>query len=548
MYGSFCTILVLLIGWHLNLGAGLTGQTLILTPDGLVALNALKISDEIIGYDPIADSFPAVPIKDIQLHSVDQMVAISTDKGVIYASQDQLFYDVSCDGFVAASELTVNSVLCTAERQECYCISIAQVDQPTMMYDITLQEPHLFFSSDAQILTHNMTAALVPLTEWILGAAIGCFTLDRMYKSFGTSEQAKQFVIQEIQRFDKRYSDVIDKKKTPIALLKQNVSYNPTPPLFLGIPQDPAIYHHMMSYPLLHGPMCCTATMQDDGDIEVRLYVMKFDYQDQQRRVYSWQELGRTMVDRNNPLVKNFVQEEDKKQIEVLRTILKQWPKEIVNLFINARTTIVTDTIRSKYPPGCYDMVIHGRKFGPHAMYNMLVKNISPLLVLNILDHCTMIPSKHPDRYIFVNPGYTIFIIVDKKTNIILNVGLYNAQDAIILEGGASKQQPEQEKEQPKEEETPAKTIEDILVGAKPGRETNGKAIQFEKPGNHDDAIKDFGSLELTNVREKDGIKLGDLPDGKTVNVRIESKDSRPTLEFYNPVNGRKIKIRYGEK
>ena len=40
--------------------------------------------------------------------------------------------------------------------------------------------------------------------------------------------------------------------------------------------------------------------------------------------------------------------------------------------------------------------------------------------------------------------------------------------------------------------------------------------------------------------------KVGTLADGRTVNVREDSKDGRSTLEIFNPLNRRTlIKIRY---
>lgn len=92
------------------------------------------------------------------------------------------------------------------------------------------------------------------------------------------------------------------------------------------------------------------------------------------------------------------------------------------------------------------------------------------------------------------------------------------------------------------------RTLEDILRDAKQGRTTNGKSKQFEKPGNYEDALSDFKKLNPSNVKDIPIGKMGNLPDGKTVNVRNVSQDGRPTLEILNRANMRKIKIRYGIK
>ncbi|TDX51134.1 RHS repeat domain-containing protein [Orenia marismortui] len=95
------------------------------------------------------------------------------------------------------------------------------------------------------------------------------------------------------------------------------------------------------------------------------------------------------------------------------------------------------------------------------------------------------------------------------------------------------------------EEGNDGECVDDLLEGAEPGRETKGKTEQWEKPGGLEQAEEDFDSLELDGVRDIPVGKLGTLPDGRRVNVRNKSSDGRPTLEIYNPNNGRKIKIRY---
>jgi uncharacterized protein RhaS with RHS repeats len=87
--------------------------------------------------------------------------------------------------------------------------------------------------------------------------------------------------------------------------------------------------------------------------------------------------------------------------------------------------------------------------------------------------------------------------------------------------------------------------VDDIIEDATEGRETKGRTKQYEKPGNMDDANKDFDKLKPQNVREFDKGRVGELPDGRKVNVRDQSSDGRPTLEVQDGKN--KIKIRYGE-
>jgi hypothetical protein len=84
------------------------------------------------------------------------------------------------------------------------------------------------------------------------------------------------------------------------------------------------------------------------------------------------------------------------------------------------------------------------------------------------------------------------------------------------------------------------------IPGTKPGKKTRGPTDQREKEGNVDTANGDFDNLDLSDVRDIPGIgRVGTLPDGRTVIIRPDSSDGRPTIEIQD---GRsRIKVRYGE-
>ena len=88
--------------------------------------------------------------------------------------------------------------------------------------------------------------------------------------------------------------------------------------------------------------------------------------------------------------------------------------------------------------------------------------------------------------------------------------------------------------------------LEDLLINSRPGRDTQGKTKQFEKTGNFNQALQDFNSLDLSNIKSIGENKMmGTLPDGKTIIVRLESTEGYPTLEVQFPNSRRKIKVRY---
>lgn len=92
------------------------------------------------------------------------------------------------------------------------------------------------------------------------------------------------------------------------------------------------------------------------------------------------------------------------------------------------------------------------------------------------------------------------------------------------------------------------KTVDDIIQAAK--ETTNGKGVakNFEKSGGYSQTVKDFGSLNPTNVKEiqtKYGTGyVGTLSDGTTVVARPGSTTGGATLEI-NISNSKVYKVRY---
>jgi hypothetical protein len=102
---------------------------------------------------------------------------------------------------------------------------------------------------------------------------------------------------------------------------------------------------------------------------------------------------------------------------------------------------------------------------------------------------------------------------------------------------GTAPAQPEQAKDK--------KTVDDVLKDIANTEQKKRKTRQFKKKGTYEDAQKDFESLQPKNVRKVKEALVGDLDDGRIVNIRSKSSANAPTLEIYNPEKDRSIKIRY---
>ena len=92
-----------------------------------------------------------------------------------------------------------------------------------------------------------------------------------------------------------------------------------------------------------------------------------------------------------------------------------------------------------------------------------------------------------------------------------------------------------------------SKTVEELIDTSTQGRTTKGRTTQYERGGNYENAVDDFNSLNPQNIRELPNGKgyVGELSDGKVINVRNKSSEGSPTIEIQNGKS--KIKFRYKE-
>ena len=152
----------------------------------------LKIGDTICGHGLKNDAFPDVKIENIQSMLVESIYVITTKHGAITASADQLFYEITSEKFIPAEQIRTGHLLLTKDIKALQCTSVEFKNIQTIVYDLTLAEPHLFFSSDAQVLTHNAVPLLLlgipiatPALKFVVsvGAIAGALYVEKLATS-----------------------------------------------------------------------------------------------------------------------------------------------------------------------------------------------------------------------------------------------------------------------------------------------------------------------------------------------------------------------------
>ncbi|MBS1987743.1 hypothetical protein JST56_02000, partial [Candidatus Dependentiae bacterium] len=148
-----------------------------------------------------------------RVEEVEGVYTITTEQGVIQASGDQLFYEIVSQKFIRAEELKAGDFFLTKNSEALPCISVECKRALTKVYDLTLEEPHLFFSSEAQVLTHNtpiLILTIPPLAPVAVVALvfIGAIALDSYVEKFKHSSNRRDRMDVGSQKQNNQHYDI----------------------------------------------------------------------------------------------------------------------------------------------------------------------------------------------------------------------------------------------------------------------------------------------------------------------------------------------------
>ncbi len=537
------------LSWFTNGYASLASGTKLTTLTQDVNIESVSPGDLLLGYNPFNQTLSSVAIKYVTAYQAKAMMRIITNIGFICASSDQLFYECSKQNFVAAADLRVGNVLRTCDNAACVCLAIEHIDIPTTMYDLELDEPHIFFVSDVHVMVHNSTLLLSALPNLFVqalnafaGFCVGfvCLYIDRPTDKLITPQQAGEKMHADMNRFADDYYYTYDAKKVRRYVYGENYRNNSytsmcQPYTHGGITIDLKTSQDIFLFPRRYGPLHLVAFMTSSGTVSCTMWVDRFSHRkDNGQAVFILDILGKVIFQRNNSFVADFIKTEDRQQLKDLETLIRSWPS----------------SARLDKAKSCFEKIIYGITFSASALYRIVEKRIAPSFVGYAIKHGASLQAYNADHMIYDHVSANVAVVIDKRSNKVINVG-YHSNLQEMNPQPEQKQEKEGEKEKiPQEEETEekvVKTVEDILKSAKPS-ENKGQLKQFEKPGGYDEALKDFESLGVTDVKNIGVGKTGTLPDGRQITVRMRSRDTRPTLEIQSKASNKIIKIRYGTK
>ena len=544
--------LVLISQTHLF--SGLASGTKILTSTGSVLIEKLKVGSTITGYNPADNSFPEVVVKEILSHPIENIYVIETDRGTICASANQAFYDVVSNDFIETAQLKAGTVFLTKDLKENVCIGVERNDISATVYEITLNEPHLFFSSDACVLTHNYAAAFILTFPWLTRAIVAmagfCVGMVCLYNEKPTGILSKLDAIEEKVKND--MSDLCSKyyngkSKFAPENYRETASIPYSQPAKGGVSLNPNLCQNLVTYPLRYGQLYPIAFMTNTGSVACIILVPQFTHWGSDGTNY-WDmvEFGREIFSRSHPFVKTFVDAEDKMQLDALRVAIQKWPSALITKLFRSTITIKEKKgLRAQYVN--LNQIIYGIPFGIDAVYHMVEKKLAPSLALQTIKHGTKGILCNPEYTIYFDAKQDIAVLVEIKSKKIVDVGIYTRDMANISKTKEEEPSDKNKKKDTKDQKDPndkklppppppfddkkddSSTYKDVTKpGSRyPNTETNLTRTQFEENLKSDGWNKSVRQDGKIIIYEKDGSQYVMRNDARST--------GGPSADYYKP-------------
>ncbi len=137
-----------------------TGDTLVETDEGLVAIEDIEVGDYVLAEDTVTGEREYKEVLDVHVSQTTKLVhVVTTDndsESTINTTDNHPFY-VEGKGWVPAIELEAGDVLRSADDdvEVVNDVYVEYLDEPVLIYNLEIEGYHTYFVSDESILVHN---------------------------------------------------------------------------------------------------------------------------------------------------------------------------------------------------------------------------------------------------------------------------------------------------------------------------------------------------------------------------------------------------------
>jgi hypothetical protein len=233
-------------------------------------------------------------------------------------------------------------------------------------------------------------------------------------------------------------------------------------PSFGGVRLDINMYQEMASFPLRYGGLYPLALMNSSGDVTCVIFCTRFTHRvNEVSPRFEFDEIGKDIYPRAHPFVKDFVEAEDKAQVDSLKTAIKKWPSDLIKKLFKSKITVKEKKkLREQYAK--LDQLIYGNSFGIESVYNMAEKNLAPSLVLQTIKYGSRGILCNPDYFVYFDAQKDIAVLIEKGTKKVIAVGHYSSDMGNLSNINEKDDKKEEEKNKEQKDKKSAKTPTDI--------------------------------------------------------------------------------------
>jgi hypothetical protein len=143
--------------------------TLLKSPQGFIAVEHLAIGNSLVSYSN-EKKLTTVTVQYISKTITSTIIEISTSKGIINALPEQLLYDPLLQQWIIAENISPDNHLLDSLGNIYRCNAVKTVSvAPQYAYHVSTTDPHTFFATKQEVLTHNFFPIILIGATWLFG-------------------------------------------------------------------------------------------------------------------------------------------------------------------------------------------------------------------------------------------------------------------------------------------------------------------------------------------------------------------------------------------
>jgi hypothetical protein len=140
----------------LKKGCSFTPETSVSTPSGQRAISTLRVGDKVYAADPATGIKSARTVTAIMVHTDPAIEYLALDTGMVVTTPNHPFYTTD-QGWVEAGDLAPGDLIATQSGSPAKVLWLRVDQEPTAMWDLTVDGVHTFFVGPGRALVHNCT-------------------------------------------------------------------------------------------------------------------------------------------------------------------------------------------------------------------------------------------------------------------------------------------------------------------------------------------------------------------------------------------------------